>query len=361
MQPETLNPPSFPSLSDLESEAARKVNPRVWAYIQGGAGEERTLRANREAFARRVLRPRVLVDVSTIRIDTHLLGQAVSAPFYVSPMAYQREIHPSGELAVAQATAAKGILAVYSTLSSLSLEDIAQGAPQGRRWFQLYLQPSRESDQRLIERAARSGYSALVVTVDTPILGVRDTQARAGFAIDGSVPIGNGADVAPPSRTATFDGEAYRLRRDTSATWEALEELSRTSPLPVVVKGVLTAEDAHKALDHGAKAVLVSNHGGRQLDGVPASLDVLAEVVGAVGTEAEVYLDGGVRRGSDILMALALGARAVGIGRPILWSLAVGGPEGVARYLDLLKNELVNTMALAGRRSIAEVDRTLVG
>jgi isopentenyl diphosphate isomerase/L-lactate dehydrogenase-like FMN-dependent dehydrogenase len=352
-------PEEFRTLQELEGAAARRLSEEVWAYVQGGAGEERTVRANLEAFARATVRPRVLRGVAELDLRCRILGRPVAAPFFVAPMAYQGKVHPDGEVGVARAAAAAGLLGVYSTLSTRSMEEIAEASGAAPRWFQLYHQPDVEVERRLLERAERAGYTALVLTVDTPVLGVRDRQARGGFAIDASVPVGNGPDVLPPSRAPTPEGETYALRSDAAATWELLDELHRVSRLPLVVKGILTADDAHRCVDHGASAVVVSNHGGRQLDGVPAALDALAEVVAAVGPGVEVYLDGGVRRGVDILVALARGAKAVGIGRPVLWALAVGGASGVGRYFSLLKAELATAMVLTGRRTIAEVDRTL--
>lgn len=350
---------SFQTLGELESLASTKVLEHVWAYVQGGAGDERTLRANENAFRRWCLRPRVLVDVSEIDLRLEILGTSVSAPFFVSPMAYQREVHPEGELGVARASAEANILAVYSTLSSASLEEISLAAPTGPRWFQLYLQPDFEVSRGLIERAEKSGYSALVLTVDTPVLGVRDRQARGGFAIDSSLPVGSGPDIVPPSRAPLPQGPVYRLRSDAAATWSVLEQIRSVTKLPLVVKGILTKEDARLAVSHGARGIVVSNHGGRQLDSSPASLDALPEVVKEVGNEIEVYMDGGVRRAPDILLALALGARAVGIGRPVLWALAVGGTAGVRQYFSLLVTELATSLALCGCRRIAEIDRSL--
>lgn len=354
-------PPSgFPPIDALEEVASRRVSASIWAYIQGGAGEERTLRANREAFSRAILRPRALRGVEELDLRCRLLGEQVAAPIFVAPMAYQETVHPDAEPGVARATAAAGLLGVYSTLSSRSLEEIAAAAGTGPRWFQLYHQPEAAVERGLLDRAKRTGYSAIVLTIDTPVLGVRDRQARGGFAIDASVPIGNGPGVLPPSRAPVESGATYRLRPDAGATWEIVDRVRETAGLPVIVKGVLTAEDARRAVDHGAAGVVVSNHGGRQLDGAGASLDALPEVVAAVDSRAEVYLDGGVRRGVDILVALARGAHGVGIGRPILWALAVGGSAGVERYLAQLKSELAVGMALIGRRTIGEIDRSLL-
>ncbi|HLM90437.1 MAG TPA: alpha-hydroxy acid oxidase [Thermoplasmata archaeon] len=358
--PEPEPSDAFPTLSDLEEAASKRLTDRIWAYVQGGSGEERTLRANRDAFLEWALRPRMLTGVASADTSTSLLGAAVRAPLFVSPMAYHAQVHPEGELGVARAALKSGWVAAYSTLSSFSIERIAEASGGGPRWFQLYLQPDFEVSRRLVERAERAGYSALILTVDTPVLGVRDRQARGGFAIDASVPIGNGADVVPPPRPPVAEGSLYRLRAEAGSTWEVLDRLRSVTRLPWIAKGVLTAEDARLAVQHGAKAILVSNHGGRQLDGVPATLTVLPEIVEAVGSRVEVYLDGGVRRGTDVLIALALGAKAVGVGRPILWALATGGGEGVANYMERLTTEFATGLLLAGRRSLAGVDRSLV-
>jgi 4-hydroxymandelate oxidase len=354
-------PEGFVSLGDLEEAASRKVPPALWNYVQGGAAEETTLRDNRAAFLRRTLRPRVLVDLTEVDPTTSILGTRVNAPFFVCPTAYHGSIHPDGEPGTARAASAAGVLAVFSTLSSFSLEEIATAAPAGPRWFQLYLQPEFSANRRLVERAQRAGYSALVVTVDLPVLANRDRQAHGGFALAAWPPLGNGADIVGPPRGFGGDGPVYTLRSESGVGWKILDRLREVTDLPVVVKGILTGDDARLAVEHGARAVVVSNHGGRQLDGAPASLDALPEVVHAVGSRAEVYLDGGVRRGSDIVMALGLGARAVGVGRPILWGLGSGGSRGVARVLSLLLVDLLTTMALTGRRTIDEIDGSVIG
>jgi 4-hydroxymandelate oxidase len=354
-------PEGFVSLGDLEEAASRKVPPALWNYVQGGAAEETTLRDNRAAFLRRTLRPRVLVDLTEVDPTTSILGTRVNAPFFVCPTAYHGSIHPDGEPGTARAASAAGVLAVFSTLSSFSLEEIATAAPAGPRWFQLYLQPEFSANRRLVERAQRAGYSALVVTVDLPVLANRDRQAHGGFALAAWPPLGNGADIVGPPRGFGGDGPVYTLRSESGVGWKILDRLREVTDLPVVVKGILTGDDARLAVEHGARAVVVSNHGGRQLDGAPASLDALPEVVHAVGSRAEVYLDGGVRRGSDIVMALGLGARAVGVGRPILWGLGSGGSRGVARVLSLLLVDLLTTMALTGRRTIDEIDGRVIG
>ena len=360
MPPKKTRGTSFPALGDLEELARRSVDEEIWGYIQGGAGAERTRRTNEAAFGRWVLLPEVLRGVASVDLRTTMLGQEVSAPFYVAPTAYQREVHPGGERAMAAAASGLGVLGIYSTLSSDSLEAIAGESGRGPRWFQLYLQPELAASQDLVRRAQRAGYSAIVVTVDAPVLGSRDRQRRTGFGLERAVPIGNGPRVRSPPRGPLWDGKAYTLESAAEVTWNALGAVRRATSLPVVVKGVLRPEEARRAVDLGARAVIVSNHGGRQLDLAPAALDALPGIAAAVGDRAEVYLDGGVRRGSDVLVALALGARAVGLGRPTLWALAVGGRAGVDRYLRLLGTELANSLLLLGRSSVREVGRASV-
>ncbi len=350
----------FRTLRELEELASTHLTGRVGAYVHGGSGDERTLRENRTAFHRWVLRPRVLTDVHTVDLRTALLDRAVAAPIYVAPMAYHAELHPEGELVTARVASDFGIASAYSTLSSRPLEEIGGANGRGVRWFQLYPQPDPDRDRELVARAEAAGFAGILVTADAPILAVRDHQAEGGFAIDASVPIGNGPGIVPPPRAPTLDGALYRIGASPTATWATIDRVRSATRLPIVVKGILTAEDAERAIEHGARAIVVSNHGGRQLDGAPATLDALPEIVGAAQGHAEIYLDGGIRRASDVLIALALGARAVGIGRPILWALGVGGEAGLRRYFSLLLSEIVHAMALSGRRSVAEIDRTLV-
>ena len=302
----------------------------------------------------------MLAGIETIDLSTTVLGEPVRSPIFIAPTAYHGALHPDGEIGTARAAGGAGLLAMFSTLSSLPLEAIAAAEPRGPRWFQLYLQPEFAGSRALVERAERAGFSAIVLTVDVPVLGVRDRQARAGFAIESSVPIGNGPGVVPPARAPARTAHGYALRPDGAAGWAVLDRLREVTALPLVVKGILTAADAEEAARHGARAVIVSNHGGRQLDRAPAALDALPEVVEAVGDRLEVYLDGGVRRGSDVEIALALGARAVGLGRPVLWALAAGGEAGVARLLGLLEEEFATAMVLTGCRRISEVSRELV-
>jgi 4-hydroxymandelate oxidase len=351
--------PAFRTLAELEQIAAARVPSGIWDYIQGGAGEERTLAANRAAYRHYALLPRVLAGLESIDTSTSFLGKAVGAPYFVAPTAYQGQVHPDGELGTFAAAARSGVLAVLSSLSSFSLEQAASAGGAGLRWFQLYLQPDFDRTAELVRRAEQAGYAAIVLTVDAPVLGVRDRQSHEGFALDVPVPIGNGREFATPARAPTREGDVFRLRADARSRWDVLEQLRSVSRLPLVVKGVLRREDARKAIDLGASGIIVSNHGGRQLDAAPATLDLLPGIVEEVGGRAEVFLDGGVQRAADVVIALALGARGVGIGRPVLWALAAGGESGVDRYLALLQAELVNAMAQLGASTLAELDDVL--
>ncbi|HEX6662510.1 MAG TPA: alpha-hydroxy acid oxidase [Gaiellaceae bacterium] len=326
---------------DYERLAEEKLDANAHAYYVGGAGDEVTLRDNLAAFERRKLRPRILVDVGSVTTATTVLGTEIAMPIMLAPLALQRMAHDEGELAAARAAAKAGTIMCLSTAATVRPADVARAAPDGGRWFQVYVFEKRGLTEDLIDEAVASGFSALVVTVDAPFLGRRERDIRVDFKI-------------PEHLTPA--GDIFGLGFDASLSWRDLEWLAGYG-LPVVVKGLLTAEDAALACEHGAAGVVVSNHGGRQLDGVPASLDVLEEVVAAVDSRAEVYLDGGVRRGTDALKALALGARAVFVGRPLVWGLAVDGEDGVADVLRLLRDELALGLALLGCASPAEVTR----
>ncbi|HEU5383077.1 MAG TPA: alpha-hydroxy acid oxidase [Ktedonobacteraceae bacterium] len=330
------------NLFDYENLAATRLELATWSYYAGGSNDEVTLRANREAFARIRLRPRMLVDVSSCDCGTTVLGTSVSLPVLVAPSAFHALADPAGECATAQAAGAAGTVMVASSSSSYSLEEIAQ-ASSGPLWFQLYVF-NRPNAAELVQRAAASGYRALVLTVDSPQWGQKERGMRSGF----QVPVkGNVSDQA-----AAQDAIAV--------TWDDIDWLRSLSPLPLILKGILTAEDAELAVAHGVEGIIVSNHGGRQLDGVAASIEALSEVVEAVNSRCEVYMDGGIRRGTDVLKALALGARAVLIGRPILWGLAVQGKAGAQNVLEILHAELELAMALAGCPDLASIKRSLV-
>ena len=329
---------------DYERLAEEKLDANALAYFAGGAGEEVTLRENVAAFERLKLRPRVLVDLGSVATKTTVLGNEISLPVLIAPLAMQRMAHPDGELATARAAAAAGTILCVSSAATARPVEIAEAAPGCVRWFQVYVFADRAVTLDLVEEACAHGYSALVLTVDTPFLGRRERDIRVDFKIpEGITPI----------------SDIFARAFDTSLSWRDLEWLSGYG-VPVVVKGILTAEDARLACEHGAAAIVVSNHGGRQLDGVPASIEVLAEVAEAVDGRAEVLLDGGVRRGTDVLKALALGARAVLVGRAMLWALAVDGEAGVRHVLELLRAELELGLALLGCSSPRDVLRAHV-
>ena len=325
---------------DYETLARECLNENAWEYFRGGAGDETTLRENRMALERWKLQPRVLVDVASVDTSTTVLGAPVAAPILVAPVALQKLAHPEGEAATARAAAAEGSIMILSTSATLRPGAVADAAPGASQWFQVYVFRDRAVTQALIDEACEHGYRALVLTVDAPILGRREGAVRIGFHIPDEFEVAG--DI--------FDDI------DPSVSWRDLEWLAGHR-LPVVLKGVLTSEDARLAVEHGAAAVVVSNHGGRQLDGVPASIDALPRVVEEIGGRTEVLLDSGVRRGVDVLRARALGARAVLVGRPIVYALAARGEEGVRHILQLLRQEVELGLRLLGCRSVEEVAR----
>jgi isopentenyl diphosphate isomerase/L-lactate dehydrogenase-like FMN-dependent dehydrogenase len=340
------------TVDDAERMAEQAVTPEAWSYIVGGAGDERTLRWNREAFSHYRLRPRVLVDVSEVSTETTVLGTPVSMPALVAPMAFQQIAHEEGEVAMARGAAAAGTLMCVSTVATATPADIAAAAPDAPRWLQIYVFRDRGVSDDVIAQALEAGFSALVLTADLPVYGIRHREARTGFeAPEEDVP----AIVAARARGGEREGPHALGLLESGLEWDYVTELREQWKVPVVVKGLVTAEDADLACQYGAAGVVVSNHGGRQLDGAIASLDALTEVVEVVGDRAEVFLDGGVRRGTDIVMALALGARAVLIGRPALYGLAFGGSKGVEQVLEIVREETENALALLGCRSPAEI------
>lgn len=342
---------SVVNLRELQDLARPRMEPPAYDYVVGGSWDEITLHENEAAFARRRLLPRVLVDVSRIELSTTMLGRSVSMPLGLAPTAYGRYAHPEGELASARAASAAGVIMCLSTLSSYSLEQVAEASGAGPRWFQLYAHRDRERNRALLDRAREAGYSAIVLTVDLPMAGYRERDLRNRLPPPDA--LGN-LEVQP---TEAEFSDFLRGYNDAGLTWDGLAWLRETARLPLVVKGIMTVADARLAVEHGVDGIVVSNHGGRQLDRAPATLDVLESITEAVAGRLEVYLDGGVRRGTDILMALALGARAVFFGRPYLYGLAVGGEAGVARALSLIRAELETAMVLLGVRSPAEVRR----
>jgi len=351
-QPERVDDPTLINLDDYERAAPERLTAGALAYYTGGANDERTLTDNRAAFRRWRILPRVLRDVSTVDPGVSILGRAWPSPIWIAPTAFHRMAHSDGELATARAAAARGITLTLSTSSSTDLADVA--AVGGPRWFQVYLLADPGARRALVERAVAAGYEGLVLTVDLPRVGRRERDIRVGFRVPDEVAVPNIATAAGVS-----PAEGLKVAFVQSMTWADVEWLAGFG-VPVIVKGILHPDDARLALDHGAAAIDVSNHGGRQLDGAIASLDALPAVVEAVAGRVPVLMDGGVRRGTDALTALALGASAVGIGRPVLWGLAVNGEAGVGHVLDLLIAELELAMALAGAARVAELAADLL-
>ena len=367
------------NLSDLRDAAKRRAHRMVFDYIDGGADDELALRLNSSAFGDYQIRHKVLTGVDEIDTTTSLLGTPVSVPFFASPSAGNRLFHTEGERAVARAVGALGTIYSLSTLSTVSIEEIA-ATSSGPKWFQLYVWKDRGLVREMLSRAREAGYRAMILTVDFAVTGNRERDKRNGFTIPPQITAKQvwHALNAPRWSMDYLFGETIRyanLSAETPATslaafveeqlnagfnWRDAEWLLGEWNGPAVIKGVVRDDDAKKAVSMGFNAVSISNHGGRQLDRSPAPIQVVEEIVDAVGADAEVIVDGGVRRGSDMLIALSLGAKAVSFARPYLYGLAAGGEAGVARALAILNDGLRRDMALAGIRSIAEIDRGLV-
>lgn len=340
-------------LADFEALALAKLPPGSGAYYSGGANDEVTLRDNTEAFDRWRFVPRVGVEIQDREPAVEVLGRRWPSPFMVAPMALHRLADPDGEVAVARACAARGLVFCLSTVGSATIEEVA--ATGAACWFQLYFLEDAAKNLELLQRAEAAGYEAIVLTMDAAILGRRERDLRTGFARPDSVTYAN-IRRSNVKRADTYGDDEFKP----SNTWDDLAWVIANTRLPVIVKGVLHPDDAVRALDLGAAAVDVSNHGGRQLDRSIPSVDALPAVVDAVGGRAPVLLDSGIRRGTDILTALALGASGVMLGRPVLWSLAWGGEAGVGRAFDLLAAEFELSLGLAGLRSPAEASRRLL-
>jgi 4-hydroxymandelate oxidase len=351
------------SLADFEPLARTVLEPAVFDYVAGGTWDEQSLAEAEAAWRRRRLRPRVLVDVDRVDPATTMAGGPATLPLGIAPMAAHGLVHPEAELATARAAAAAGVPFTLSTMSSASIEAVAAAAPDGVRWFQLYAQADPRRSRRFVERAAAAGYGAIVLTVDLPVLGYRERDLRSGFNL--AVPHGNFTDDTGPDhashggqRDGGYDVITTDLER--GLTWSDVAEIRSWSSLPLFLKGILTAEDARLAVAEGVAGIVVSNHGARQLDRAVATADALEEVVRAVDGRAEVWVDGGIRRGLDVVTALALGARGVLVGRPILWALAAGGQAGVERALAILRTEIVIALTLLGAPTPGDLVRAHV-
>lgn len=335
------------SLSDYEHIAQQLIPADILSYIAGGGGDENTLAANRDDFASLKLMPRLLA-CNSLNTECSLLGETHHWPIITAPVAYQKLVHPEGEIATLQAAQAQDIRCAISTLASTELEHLA-GSKHSSNWFQLYCQANLTSTLDLVYRAERAGYSAIMITLDATVNGLRNREQRAGFSLPKGVSAVNLASYQQPTQQTVSDLLAA------APTWHDIAQIINATHLPVLIKGVLNPLDAAKAMELGAKGVVVSNHGGRVLDDVPSSIAMVAAVRSAIGNDATLILDSGVRRGNDIVKAIALGANAVMIGRPIFYGLAVNGAMGVAHTLRLLKDELHLAMALIGANRLAEI------
>jgi isopentenyl diphosphate isomerase/L-lactate dehydrogenase-like FMN-dependent dehydrogenase len=373
------------NIEDLRTLASRRLPKVVFDYIDGGAEGEFTLRENMRVFEEVTFRPRHAVAVPKCDLRTHVLGFDLSMPILLAPVGYCRVMHPGGEVAAARAAGAAGTAYILSTVSGHRLEDV-KAASAGPVWYQLYLTGGREAAEDAMQRAQAVGYSVLVITVDSAMIGLREREERDGmeqllrgslwskvpflpqfllrpkwlvrFLLDGGLPVM--PNIVTSDGKPLRIGNAHTVMGRGAFTWPDLKWIRELWRGPIVIKGVLTAEDARRSVDEGAAAVVVSNHGGRQLDGTPASLRVLPEVVDAVRDQAEVLLDGGIRRGSDVIKALCMGARAVLCGRAYAYGLGAAGESGVSRALEILRDDLVRTLRLLGCSSISELNGSFV-
>jgi len=346
--------------------AKAKLPAMVYGYYASGADDQQTLQDNEDAFKRLRFRPRVLIDVSAQDLTTVILGSASAFPLVLAPTAMQRMAHPEGELATARASTRAGVPMTLSSWSTTSLEDVA-AASSGPKWFQLYVYKDRDITLQLVRRAEASGYLAIALTVDTPRLGRREADIKNQFSLPSHLTMANFASVDPGAEqgrmgAAAGSGLAAYVAGliDQSLSWKDIAWLKRNTRLPILAKGIETREDAEIALEAGCAGIIVSNHGARQLDGVIATVDALEEVVHAVRGRIPVLVDSGVRRGTDIVKALALGASGVMIGRPYVWGLATAGEEGIVHVLELLKKEFALAMALCGCVKVSDIKREMV-
>lgn len=347
-----MNPPLPKTLPEFPIAAAAILDPGAYDYISGGAADEWTMTENIAAWRRLAILPRVLSGASAPDTCVTILGKTEPHPLIAAPMAYQRIATPDGEVAMARAAAATATIMCLSTLSHVAAPDVVAAAPGARGWFQVYVFSDRAITDDLIDEALEAGYEALVVTVDFPVSGIRERDLRSGFSVTSAVP-----SLAQTGIEGGF--EPHRAQHATHAqlSWKDIGDMTARWPVPVLVKGILTPGDAEHAFANGAAGIVVSNHGGRQLDGTPATASVLAGIVEAVAGRGDVLVDGGIRRGSDVVRAIALGANAVMIGRPLYWGLAVGGAAGAQRVLELFLEELRNTLILSGANSARSLGR----
>lgn len=350
------------SLRDLEVEAQRRLDPSVYDYFAGGSDDEITVRSNEAAFAHIGLLPHMLRGAGPAKLETTLLGSLLSMPVLIGPTAFHRLAHAEGERATARAAAAAGTIMIVSMASTVAIEEVATAAreaagAEANLWFQVYLQPDRGFTESVIRRAEAAGCAAIVVTVDSPTFGRRERDLSNGF---NDLPSGMCCENLREPMNGNGSGKVRKIVFSPELSWKDIEWLRNVTGLKIVLKGIVHPEDAELALRHGADAVLVSNHGGRQLDTIPATIDLLPAIVDAVDGRIPLLLDGGIRRGTDVLKALALGAEAVAIGRPVLWGLALAGEAGVAQVLEMLRSELDRALTLCGCSSVCDLTPDLL-
>jgi 4-hydroxymandelate oxidase len=356
--------PHVVAVADFEAIAKKRLSPMAWNYLSGGAADEITLRRNRTAFDTIRLRPRVLSDVSRIDSTLELLGVKMPFPVLLAPVGSQKMMHREGELATVRAAAASGVTVVASSFATTAIEDVAR-ASTSPLWFQLYVHPDRGFTSELVARAVAGGCRALCLTVDTPVLGARNREARTGFRFPRGMCYENlrslaGRAATPGHNESDKIAGIYSPGVDPSLSWSDLDWLRSLTKLPLVLKGVLSPADAKLAVERGLDGLIVSNHGGRNLDTVPATIEALPQVADAVAGRIPLLLDGGIRRGTDIIKALALGARAVLIGRPYAWGLAANGADGIIQVIDILHREFLAAMALCGATNLAQINSEIL-
>ena len=345
--------PLFANLDDLEEQARQHLDQASYDFVAGGAGAEQTLRANLEAFQKITIMPRVLTGIKEADTSMSLLGQRLSMPIYVTPMANHGVVHPLAEVGSAQGAKKAGTLFVAPTGSNKTMEEVATAIKNSPRWFQLYLNKDPEVNKQLLLRAGKAGYSAIVLTVDLPVLGIRDRNIRNSFTLPTDLNRPNVSSERYVAATRSLQSLTAGIKDDLS--WDDYEWTRKHTTLPVLVKGILSPDDAEEAAKRKVPAIVVSNHGGRQLDTGFGAIEALRPIVERVKGNTRILFDSGIRRGADVFKALALGAEAVGVGRPVLWGLALYGAEGVAAVLEHLRAELVNVMRLAGSARLGDI------
>ncbi|MBI3405248.1 MAG: alpha-hydroxy-acid oxidizing protein [Acidobacteria bacterium] len=349
------------NVPEFENFARQRLSKMAFDYVAGAAGDEITLRRNRESFSSIRLKPRVLRDVDKLDTRTEVFGQSLDLPILLAPAAYHKLMHPEGELATVRGANAANATMTVSSFATTSIEDMAK-VSTNRLWFQLYVQRDRKFTRDLVQRAEAAGCKALVITVDTPVLGARDREAREKFHLPDGMQRENLKSLGERMSRAEHINETsvYSEILDPTLTWEGIDWIHSFAKVPIILKGILSPEDAKLGVQHGAAGILVSNHGARNLDTAPSTIEALPGVIEAVAGKIPVLMDGGVRRGTDVVKAIALGAKAVLIGRPYMWGLAYAGSQGVEQVVTILRNELKMAMALCGISNIAGINRSVI-